>query len=87
MGRQDQVLGQSESREPKEYGFESGSWQLNLILEMIRREFGIDCRIRTLRRKLHATERTGPYRGRKIREQIVKFCLMEPRNYIKNSLK
>ena len=40
------------NREPKEYGFESGSWQLNLILEMIRREFGIDCRIRTLRRKL-----------------------------------
>ena len=39
-------------RQPKEYGFESGSWQLNLILEMIRREFGIDCKIRTLRRKL-----------------------------------
>ena len=39
-------------RQPKEYGFESGSWQLNLILEMIRREFGIDCKIRTLRRRL-----------------------------------
>ena len=40
------------NREPKEYGFESGSWQLNLIPEMIRGEFGIDCRMRTLRRKL-----------------------------------
>ena len=39
-------------REPNEYGFESGSWQLNMILEMIRREFGIGCKIRTLRRKL-----------------------------------
>ena len=39
-------------RQPKEYGFESGSWQLNLILEMIRREFGMDCKIRTLRRRL-----------------------------------
>ena len=39
-------------RELNEYGFESGSWQLNLILEMIRREFGIGCKIRTLRRKL-----------------------------------
>ena len=40
-------------REPNEYGFESGSWQLNMILEMIKREFGIGCKIRTLRRKLH----------------------------------
>ena len=40
------------TREPEEYGFESDSWQLNLILEMIRREFGIDCKIRTLWRKL-----------------------------------
>ncbi len=39
-------------REPNEYGFESGSWQLNMILEMIKREFGIGCKIRTLRRKL-----------------------------------
>ena len=35
-------------KKPKDYGFESGSWQLNLILEMIRREFGIDCKMRTL---------------------------------------
>ena len=41
------------NREPKKYGFESGSWQPSLILEMIRREFGIDCKMRTLRRKLH----------------------------------
>ena len=39
-------------REPNGYGFESGSWQLNMILEMIKREFGIGCKIRTLRRKL-----------------------------------
>ena len=39
-------------KEPNKYGFESGSWQLNMILEMIKREFGIDCKIRTLRRKL-----------------------------------
>ena len=39
-------------REPNEYGFESGSWQLNMILEMIKRKFGIGCKIRTLRRKL-----------------------------------
>ena len=39
-------------REPNEYGFESDSWQLNMILEMIKREFGIGCKIRTLRRKL-----------------------------------
>ena len=39
---------------PKKYGFESGSWQLNLVLEMIRRRFGTDCRCkeRTLRRML-----------------------------------
>ena len=41
-------------KEPNKYGFESGSWQLNMILEMIKREFGIDCKIRTLRRKLGA---------------------------------
>ncbi len=39
-------------REPNKYGFESGSWQLNMILEMIKKEFGIGCKIRTLRRKL-----------------------------------
>ena len=39
-------------KEPSEYGFESGSWQLNMILEMIKREFWIGCKIRTLRRKL-----------------------------------
>ena len=39
---------------PKKYGFESGSWQLNLVLEMIRRRFGTDCccKARTLRRML-----------------------------------
>ena len=26
---------------------------MSLILEMVRREFGIDCKMRTLRRKLH----------------------------------
>ena len=41
------------NNEPKKYGFESGSWQLNLILEMIRRTFGLDCcKARTLRRML-----------------------------------
>ncbi len=40
------------NNEPKKYGFESGSWQLNLVLEMIRRKFGMDCKERTLRRML-----------------------------------
>ena len=39
-------------RKPGEFGFESGSWQLNLVLEMIRRELGIDCKTRTPRRWL-----------------------------------
>ena len=40
------------NNEPKKYGFESGSWQLNLILELIRQKFGMDCKARTLRRML-----------------------------------
>ena len=39
-------------REPNEYGFESSSWQLNMMLEMVKGEFGIGCKVRTLRRKL-----------------------------------
>ena len=37
-------------RKPEKFGFESSSWQLNLVREMIRRELGIDCKVRTLRR-------------------------------------
>ena len=39
-------------KEPKDFKFESGSWQLNLLLEMIRRHFGLECNARTLRRWL-----------------------------------
>ena len=39
-------------RKPEEFGFESSSWQLNLVHEVIRRELGIDCKTRTLRRWL-----------------------------------
>ena len=37
---------------PQKYGFESGSWQLDMIIEMIRREFGTGVKARTLRRWL-----------------------------------
>ena len=39
-------------KEPKDFKFESGSWQLNLLLEMIRKRFGLECNARTLRRWL-----------------------------------
>ena len=39
-------------KEPKDFEFESGSWQLNLLLEMIRERFGLECNVRTLRRWL-----------------------------------
>ena len=29
-------------KEPKDFGFESGSWQMNLLLEMIRERFGLE---------------------------------------------
>ena len=34
-------------KEPKDFKFESGSWQLNLLLEMIRKRFGLECNART----------------------------------------
>ena len=37
-------------RGPQWYGFESGSWQLDMVIEMIRREFGTGVKTRTLRR-------------------------------------
>ena len=37
---------------PKDFEFESGSWQLSLLLEMIRERFGLECNARTLRRRL-----------------------------------
>ena len=30
-------------KEPSDFKFESGSWQLNLLLEMIRERFGLEC--------------------------------------------
>ena len=39
-------------KEPSDFKFESGSWQLNLLLEMIRKHFGLECNARTLRRWL-----------------------------------
>ena len=40
-------------RGPGGCGFQAGSWQSGTILELIRREFGISCSPRTLRRMLH----------------------------------
>ena len=40
-------------RGPQRCGFQAGSWQSGTILELIRREFGISCSPRTLRRMLH----------------------------------
>ena len=39
-------------KSPQRFGFESGSWQLDMIIEMIRREFGTDVKTRMLRRWL-----------------------------------
>ena len=39
-------------KESTDFKFESGSWQLNLLLEMIRERFGLECNARTLRRWL-----------------------------------
>ena len=33
---------------PQTYGFEAGSWQINMVQEMLRERFGISCRVRTL---------------------------------------
>ena len=37
-------------RSPKKCGFETGSWQMDMVTEMIRKEFGVTVRARTLRR-------------------------------------
>ena len=39
-------------RSPKKCGFETGSWQMDMVTEMIRKEFGVTVRARTLRRWL-----------------------------------
>ena len=39
-------------RNPKKCGFETGSWQMDMVTEMIRKEFGVTVRARTLRRWL-----------------------------------
>ena len=35
---------------PQRYEFEAGSWQINMVLVMVRKRFGISCRARTLKR-------------------------------------
>ena len=37
---------------PQRYEFEAGSWQINMVLEMVRKRLGISCRVRTLKRVL-----------------------------------
>ena len=37
-------------RSPQGYGFETGSWQMDMAIEMVRREFGVAAKARTLRR-------------------------------------
>ena len=39
-------------RSPKKCGFETGSWQMDMVTGMIRKEFGVTVRARTLRRWL-----------------------------------
>ena len=55
-------------RSPKKCGFETGSWQMDMVTEMIRKEFGVTVRARTLRRWLRRIvfswrkDRYVPYR-------------------------
>ena len=37
---------------PQRYEFEAGSWQTNMVLEMVRKRFKISCRVRALKRVL-----------------------------------
>ena len=46
------IIGRRPKGSPRRCGFETGSWQLNMIIEMIRRAFGILAKARTLRRRL-----------------------------------
>ena len=39
---------------PQRYKFEAGSCQINMVLEMVRKRFGISCRVRTLKRALRS---------------------------------
>ena len=56
-------------RSPQEYGFETGSWQMDMAIEMIRREIGVAAKARTLRRWLRRIgfswrkDRYVPYRS------------------------
>ena len=56
-------------RSPKKCGFETGSWQMDMVIEMIRKEFGVTARARTLRRWLRRIgfswrkDRYVPYRS------------------------
>ena len=56
-------------RSPKKRGFETGSWQMDMVIEMIRKEFGVTVRARTLRRWLRRIgfswrkDRYVPYRS------------------------
>ena len=37
---------------PQRYEFEVGSWQINMVLEMVRKRFKISCRVCALKRVL-----------------------------------
>ena len=56
-------------RNPKKCGFETGSWQMDMVTEMIRKEFDVTFRARTLRRWLRRIgfswrkDRYVPYRS------------------------
>ena len=80
-------------KEPSNFGFESGPRQLNLLLELIRRNFGLDCNMHMLRRWLcririswrkngHVSYRTASKRKQKefqqkAREQTRQKCATE----------
>ena len=54
---------------PKKLGFQTGSWQMDMVIEALRREFGVAVRARTLRRWLRRIgfswrkDRYVPYRS------------------------
>ena len=62
-------------RSPKKCGFETGSWQMDMVTEMIRKEFGVTVRARTLHRWLRRIgfswrkDRYVPYRSASKTEQ------------------
>ena len=62
-------------RSPTKFGFKTGSWQMDMVIEMIRKEFDVTLKARTLRRWLRRIgfswrkDRYVPYRSASKKEQ------------------